>query len=231
MSELSLKLFEIYKSVPSIDVDEVPSREALEEILPNLPAWHRFSYATNIRNARILARYFGGRVFENQHEAYEETKDKALEIFTPSMVMALGAGVQFGRQPSKLIKKYRVLGQIDEIFDAPTFQADLALDTAQYFLDEDAYEGMKKFLQNAFIMMASHSGWGVSGAAVHLVMAQNGQAGEEKEMDPYKVMDVWFMTMMSVMLTLYQVGIRLGRDETQNEILAGIAAASKDGDE
>lgn len=163
------------------------------------------------RSIRRVLRLHGGKEWGTLQEAMDSVKGDLLTELVPVAVLTLADGVLMGRKPIPVIKKYITMHQLDHLFTSAGFRTESDLLAFSLSGDTDLMDGLRRYiLTNVY----------ASGAAC-------GATSEEDSLvEPNEIFDLWMLGGISIVLSLYVAGLKLGKVQEENELLEGILAAS-----
>lgn len=224
MSDLSEEVYEALKFHEELEDEE--KFGGLVDIdasgyLKKIPLFEEFRgyYGQEVTKQvrRVMRLHAGATNWCDANEAMNAVKKDFMDRFLPMTFNALADGIQLGRTPTPVIKKYKMFDKERELFENQSFRTDSALEAVRLTNDPDLYNGMYRFVLGAVYATGAASGY-------KLVTTPDEGPGV------HKIYELWALAMNSIMISAYQAGVRLGRKWDETDTLQGILSATEGGE-
>lgn len=223
MSDLSEEIFEFLKFTDKLEDESIGGLVDIDAsgYLKSIPCFDSFRkhYGQEIAKSirRVQRLHAGATDWTTANEAMNVVKKDFMDQFLPMAFNALADGIQMGRTPTKVIKKYLFFDDQAKLFTNQNFRADSALEAIKVTSDPDSNSGFYRFVLGSVYNTGSASGY-------RLVTTPDEGPGVNK------IYELWDMTMNSVLISAYQAGFRLGKTWEEKDTLAGILSATERSD-
>lgn len=190
------------------------SRGNMVSKLPHFDAHERYCHMRIINGLRRQIRVRGGQeLWPDIVTALQDTRTDLVTEMLPVAMDALADGIMMGRPATGVVRHLHDTLEGDAIvrmFGDAQFRDEADAHVAPMYFDEDMVSTCRMFINNTGYMHAAL-------ANVRLL-----------EFPPDKVYNIWGQAMRSITVGMYAAGFGLGRTWSEQEILDGIAAASKE---
>lgn len=204
------------------DQDLVDPEEAGIPYFNEMLEFHSEQTMRNMRQA--YRRMAGSAPYTSAADAEDRVRPIMLEKMLPVVAAAFADGVQLGQEKSAAYRKYKMYGQLEEIFYADIFREESEMYAVNVLTDEDTCEALRRYMDKTTHQFMHGTGF----LTIH-----GPELDEPDHPDMIrvtnKIWDIWYLSMRSNLIGAYHVGYAMGQRQAEDDVLSGILAASEDG--
>ena len=214
MSDISDLFEKTLRNVAEVSEGEDPvvmSPEQFSKDIKGLAGMRNYCQKRTVKHIRRSVRdHAGSSLGQNHDEIFIKIREEleaqlvqvCMEIFVDATIVGQG------KLPA--VKRFAFFDRMDEVFSDDNFRAESEAQQLILSTDYELNEQIERYFRGALEFISCASGY-TQGAV-----------------PPEKVWDVFAMTTISAAIGVYFAGYRIGQGWREQEILAGIAAASED---
>jgi hypothetical protein len=218
MSELKERVEEALKALINDTVDDKKTYDGVAEIqagelgdLPGLGGMLDFSMKDAVKLLRRVYREHSGIDYTSYDQLSEAVFGEAVSMVATCTCTALSSGLHVGARIGYQTKRHLDQDRANEMFSHKGWRQEVFAHSLMLSEDDDLVDFLKFFVAHNYVFMSRGSGL-------------------DQDPDPEKtnkVWDVWYLAARSAIVSLYGVGVRLGREDLEKETLEGILSATE----